>query len=124
MTIAYGCVFIAIMMPLMCSWVAKGLGRFRVRDNSTPRDFMANLNGAAQRADWAQQNTLESVPAFMAAVIIAHQMGGDQQIINVLAVSYIAFRVLYVVFYLTNQSLLRSLVWGSAFACILGLFFS
>lgn len=124
MSIAYWCVFIAILLPTGFAWVAKSFGGFRLKHNSAPREFMGELTGWSQRANWAQQNTLESIPAFMAAVIIAHQMGGEQSTIDVLAVSYIVLRVLYGVLYIVDVAWLRSIVWTLALACILGLFFS
>jgi len=124
MTIAYYCVIVAILLPTLTVGLAKFSSRFLPKDNHNPREFLAKLTGWRQRAVWAQENTFESIPAFMAAVIIAHQIGGDQQTIDTLAVSYIVLRIIYNVLYIADKALLRTLVWTAALACVLGLFFA
>ena len=124
MTIAYWCVFIAILLPVMFTGIAKFTGNFGPKANHAPRAYLDNLTGWRQRANWAQQNTFESIPGFMAAVIIAHQMNANQDNIDMLAVSYIATRVLFGILYMADLALLRSIVWAAGVACILGLFFA
>lgn len=125
MTIAYWCVFAAILLPLLFTGVAKFSGRdFKPKDNLAPRAFLEGLDGFRQRANWAQMNTHESIPAFMAAVIIAHQIGGEQNMIDTLAVSYIVLRLVYGVLYIANKGLLRTMAWGLSLLCILGMFFT
>ncbi len=125
MTIAYWCVFAAILMPVLFVGIAKFTGTgFKPKDNLTPREFLSNLDGYRQRANWAQLNTHESIPGFMAAVVISHQMQGDQNMIDVLAVSYIVLRLVYGFLYIADFGLLRTLVWTGGVACILGLFFT
>lgn len=122
MTIAYWCVLAAILMPYIWTGVAKFTSGFRPRDNHTPRDYLDRLEGPAKRAHWAQLNTFESIPGFMAAVIIAHLAQAPQQAVDALAVTYIALRLAYGVLYIKDQARLRSLVWAGGVACIVGLF--
>lgn len=125
MTIAYWCVFFSILLPLAFTGIAKFAGPgFRPKDNLAPREFLERLDGGRKRASWVQMNTHESTPAFMAAVIIAHQIGGNQFMIDVLAVSYIFLRLMYGGLYMANKGIPRTLVWGLALACTLGLFFT
>ncbi len=125
MTIAYWCVFAAILMPVLFTGIAKFTGTgFKPKDNLAPRDFLSKLDGYRQRANWTQMNTHESIPGFMAAVVIAHQMQGDQSMIDLLAVSYIVLRLVYGFLYMANLGVLRTLAWAGAVACILGLFFT
>lgn len=124
MTLAYWCVFVAILLPLVFTFIAKFTGPYGPKANLAPREYLNSLDGFRKRSNWAQLNTLESIPGFMAAVIIAHQVGGDQSSIDTLAVSYIVLRLIYGVFYLANKGLLRTLAWTGALACILGLFFT
>jgi uncharacterized MAPEG superfamily protein len=125
MTIAYWCVFISILLPLLYTGVAKfSGGDYQPKHNLEPREFLNNLEGFRQRANWTQLNTHESIPAFMAAVIIAHQIGGEQASIDVLAVFYIVLRLVYGVLYILNKGLLRTLTWTLSLLCILGLFFT
>jgi uncharacterized MAPEG superfamily protein len=124
MTIAYWCVFIAILLPVAFTGLAKFTSNFRPKHNYAPRKFLDTLTGWQQRSNWAQQNTLESIPGFMAAVIIAHQLGGNQDNIDMLAVSYIIIRIVYGALYIADLALLRSIAWSLGVACILGLFFT
>lgn len=122
MTIAYWCVLAAILMPYIWTGVAKFTSGFRPRDNYNPREYMEKLEGPAKRAHWAQLNTFESIPGFMAAVIIAHLAQAPQGQVDALAVAYIVLRLVYGLLYIKDQASLRSLVWAAGLACIVGLF--
>ena len=123
MTIAYWAVLAAIFVPYLFTGYAKMRGGFTPRDNRNPREFLEKLDGDRQRAHWAQMNTFEVLPAFFAAVIVAHQIGvAGQATIDTLAVAFVASRVLYGICYVTDQATLRSLVWFFGMACIVALF--
>lgn len=124
MTQAYWCVFAAILLPLLFTALAKFTGRYGPKANLAPREYLEGLDGFRKRANWAQLNTHESIPAFMAAVIIAHQMQGDQAMIDGLAISYIVLRIVYGLLYMANKGVLRTLVWSAALLCTLGMFFT
>lgn len=123
MTTAYWCVIAAILMPVMIAGLAKFTSGFKPKDNHNPREYLNKLTGWQQRANWAQQNTFESIPGFLAAVIIAHQMGGNQASIDMLAVSYIVIRIIYAALYIADIALLRTLAWVAGVACTIALFF-
>lgn len=122
MTIAYWCVLAAILLPYIWTGVAKFTSGFRPRDNHNPREYLDRLEGPAKRAHWAQLNTFESIPGFMAAVIIAHLAAAPQVTVDAIAVTYIGLRLLYGVLYITDKARLRSLVWAGGVACIVALF--
>lgn len=122
MTIAFWCVLAAIFLPLIWTSMAKFTTGFRPRDNHNPREYLAKLEGPAKRAHWAEQNTFESVPGFMAAVIIAHITHAAQGWVDGLAVAYIVLRLAYGLLYITDKPALRSLVWSGGLACVVGLF--
>lgn len=122
MTVAYWCVLAAILLPYIWTGVAKFTSGFRPRDNYNPREYMEKLEGPAKRAHWAQLNTFESIPGFMAAVIIAHLAEAPQGQVDTLAVAYIVLRLVYGLLYIKDQAPLRSLVWAGGVACIVGLF--
>lgn len=124
MTTAYWCVIAAILMPVMIAGLAKFTSGFKPKDNHNPREYLNKLTGWQQRANWAQQNTFESIPGFLAAVIIAHQMGGNQASIDMLAVSYIVIRIIYAALYIADIALLRTLAWSAGVACTIALFFT
>lgn len=123
MTIAYGCVVLAIVLPLVWAGYAKR-GYFKTGgyDNSAPRLQLAKLEGASQRANWAQQNAFEALPGFAAAVIIAHQAGGHQGWIDALALVFVFSRVAHGICYIRDLPTARSLVWALGFAAVVGQF--
>ncbi|MCL4779601.1 MAG: MAPEG family protein [Gammaproteobacteria bacterium] len=120
MTTAYWCVLVAILMPIVWAGIAKAGARGF--DNARPREYLATLDGWRQRANWAQANHYESFPGFAAGVVIAHVAGAAQPTIDLLALGYVLARVLYGIFYITDRSTLRSLVWVAGLGCIIGLF--
>ena len=125
MTVAFWCVLIAIFLPYLCTGVAKfSGGKFGPRQNHDPRTFLETLEGFAKRAHSAQLNSFEVTPAFAAAVIIAHLAGNAELVtINVLAVLFITSRLLYIICYLADWAILRSLVWAVGMALIASFFF-
>ena len=123
MTIAFTCVLIAIVLPQIWGALAKkNLIKDGTYDNNASRAQLAHLQGASQRAKWAEQNSYETLPAFIAAVIIAHLAGASQGVMDLLAVVYVVTRVLYGICYLRDWASARSLVWLVSFLAIIGLF--
>jgi uncharacterized MAPEG superfamily protein len=122
MTIAYWCVLAAILLPLVWAVAAKATSGFKPRDNHNPREFLASIDGMGKRANWAQLNTFESIPGFMAAVIIAQQLNAPQAQVDAIAVTYIVLRLIYGVLYMLDKASLRSLVWAGSLGCIVALF--
>lgn len=118
MFFAYWMVLVAAFLPYAATIYAK---RGDV-DNHAPRQYAGTLTGARQRADWAQQNGFESFPAFAAAVIIAAQVGVAHPIMNWLTGAYVALRIVYNFAYITDRATLRSIVFSTGAACVLGLF--
>jgi uncharacterized MAPEG superfamily protein len=125
MTVAFWCVLIAILLPIVCSSIAKyGGGKFNRGNNRDPRAFLNGLQGLPKRAHAAQLNSFEAIPAFAAAVIIADIVGNAAQTtMDVLAVAYITSRLLYIIFYLADLPMLRSLVWFVGFVLVVSFFF-
>jgi len=123
MTIAFTCVLIAILLPYGLTYYMKSeLIKRGIFDNSAPREQLAKLEGARKRALWAHENSYESLPAFVGAVVIAHIAGASQQVVDVLAVVYVVSRLLYYVCYIRDLASLRSLVWALGFFAIIGMF--
>ncbi len=120
MTLAYWCVLVAGILPIV--WVGAAKAGSSGYDNVRPREFLAQLSGWQQRADWAQKNALEAFPLFAAAVIIAHAAGAAQATIDLLAGLFITARVAHGICYIADKAALRSVVWLGGFACVIGLF--
>lgn len=122
MHISYWCVLIAAFLPLAFTVIAKGIGRRRF-NNQTPRQFQAELTGAALRAHWAHLNSFEAFAPFAAGVLVAQQVGAVQGRIDALAVSFVLLRIGYGVCYVADMATLRSTAWAAAMACTVALFF-
>jgi len=120
MSIALWCVLIAGLMPYVATLTAKSRRDF---DNARPREWLARQEGFRARAHAAQLNSFESFPLFAAAVVIADLRGADQTPINLLALGFIAARVLFIIFYIANLHVLRSLIWFVAMGCTVAMFF-
>jgi uncharacterized MAPEG superfamily protein len=124
MTLAHICIAVAIGTPYIFTTIAKfSRPGFTFAQNHNPRDWLAQLEGPRKRAHAAQLNSFEAVPAFCAAVLVAHQVGtAAQSTIDALAVAFVVSRLLYGAFYVADQAVLRSLVWFAGMLCIAALF--
>ena len=58
------------------------------------------------------------------AVLTAHWLGHDQSVIDLLAIIFIASRMLHATFYITNNGTLRSVSYLIGLACTIALFFA
>lgn len=121
--VAIWSMMIASVLPLLFAILAKVLGGFGVADNSHPRDVVAKYTGRASRANAAQQNSYESLPIFLASVIVAMLFFVPQVVINYLAVVYVMLRVIYGIAYIVNLPTLRSIIWTLSMACCFMLFY-
>jgi uncharacterized MAPEG superfamily protein len=122
MTIADLCLLGAVLLILFSIVPAKVSGRAEY-DNANPRDPGFYRPGFRTRALGAHQNGHETLPFFIAAVLLAEMRGAPQDLVDALAVGFLLARVVYVACYLGNQPGLRSLVWAVGFACNLAIFF-
>ena len=115
MTIANWTILAACLLPTLTIGLAKTASIKLPRDerynNNRPREWTATLTGWKQRANAAQANGFEALPLFIAAVILAPQAHADQGRIDMLAVSFIIVRLVYVATYLANAGTVRTLVW-------------
>lgn len=124
MPIAFWCVLIAIFLPYIGTSIAKFTGGgFGPRQNHDPRTFLATLEGYRKRANAFQMNSFEVTPAFAAAVIIAYVVNSaEPATIDRLAIAWVTSRLLYLIFYIADLAVLRSLVWFAGMALIAALF--
>jgi uncharacterized MAPEG superfamily protein len=104
--------------------VAVAMQRAGGYDNHHPRAQQAALEGFGARAVAAHLNGFESFAPFAAAVLVAHLAGAPNAVVDLLAVIFVAARVLYVACYLADLAALRSAVWTVGFLATFGLFVS
>ena len=129
MTIALLCILLAAMMPIVCAGLVKGRDmtvpfKDGGYDNRNPRDWIAKQQGSKKWAQAAQENCWEALPFFAASVIVSHMLGVIGWLPNVLAVTFIVLRVIYIALYITGKERPRSLVWVAAFFVNVAIFLS
>lgn len=107
----------ACLLPYVFAVIAKMAGGFKPKDNQNPREFLAKTTGLAARANAAQQNSFESLPLFIAAILMAEYMVVPQVIVMNLGIAYLVLRVLYGICYLANWATLRSIIWLLSLLC-------
>ncbi len=128
-TIAYWCVLIAALLPIVCAGVAKSgmFGKPRREggyDNHDPRNWLARQTDWRARANAAQANSFEALPFFIGAVIIAHQLGAHQGRLDILAFVFVVLRMVYIMMYVSGMATVRSVVWSLALAVNIAILFA
>jgi uncharacterized MAPEG superfamily protein len=111
-TVAYWCVLIAALLPMACALLAKR-GSFRGKDHHDPRAWLARQTGWRARANAAQANSFEALPFFIGAVVIAHQLGAPQMMLDMLAFVFVMLRISYITMYVGDMPTVRSAVWAA-----------
>lgn len=128
-TVAYWCVLVAALLPIVCAGIAK-YGKMRTSprkggyDNNNPRTWLAQQTDWRARANAAQANTFEALPFFFAAVIIAHLLQAPQARLDVLALLFVLVRMAYIFMYVANLANARSIVWALGLLINIGILFS
>ena len=120
MLISYGALLVAGIMPVVCAGIAKS--GFKGYDNSDPRAWLASQTGFRARANAAQANCFEAFPFFAVGIILALLTGVDPATVDALAMFFIAARVAYVVFYVTDKPKWRTMAWSLAYLTVVALF--
>jgi uncharacterized MAPEG superfamily protein len=127
-TLAYWCVLIVALMPIVCTGIAKAgmFGKSRKDggyDNDNPRAWLARQTDWRARANAAQANSFEAMPFFIGAVVIAHQLGAHQGRLDILAFVFVVLRILYIMMYISGMATVRSAVWSLGLAANIGILF-
>ena len=119
MTTPLWCLVIVIFFPFFMSTTAgyfkiKTFGRY---DFNNPRIQAAQLDGIGARAWAAQQNSWEAIIMFAPCVFIAHLAGANAEQSAMAAIGFVIARLVYMVVYLADLALIRTLVFSAGFAC-------
>jgi uncharacterized MAPEG superfamily protein len=125
MIIAYWCILVAGVLPLVCAYIAKLGSKSSDEDrydNREPRAWLAKQTGMRARANAAQANSFEAFPLFAAGVLVAVTQHVPIATIDLLAIVFIVARLVYIGCYVGDLPWLRSPVWGIGFAATVGLF--
>jgi uncharacterized MAPEG superfamily protein len=119
MTPAFWCVLIAGLLPYVATGIAKAGGGY---DNRQPREWLARQTGRRARANAAQKNSFEAFPFFAAAVLVAAVAHANQARIDHCAELFVLSRVVYILAYIFDFALLRSLVWTVGIGSVIAIF--
>lgn len=120
-TIAYWCMLAAALLPILCAVVAKAGAQGY--DNRAPRTWAEGVRGWRARAMAAQQNGFESLPFFIGAVVVAHQLAAPQGRLDLLAVGWVLVRVAYSAIYMAGGAATRSAAYSLGFALNVAILF-
>jgi uncharacterized MAPEG superfamily protein len=122
MTLAEWMLFGAVLLFLLTLAPVKAM-RHRSFDNANPRDPSFYQHTLSSRALGAHVNGIETFPFFAVAVLLAEFRGQPQHWVNLLAVTFVGIRVVFVVAYLGNLPTTRTLLWNLGFLVNAGIFF-
>ena len=107
----------ACLLPYVFTFIAKKTSGLTAKDHQNPREALAKATGISARANAVQQNSFESLPLFIGAVLMAEYMVIPQSFIMTLGIAYIALRIIYGICYLANWATLRSIIWTLSMLC-------
>ena len=120
MSIPFWCVFISALLIFVAKIpVAKAMNEQGGYNNHLPRQQQAQLTGFGARALAAHQNSFEAFMIFAVGVLMAHVTQTHGVLVDVLAVTFVIARVLYLLCYWADWHWQRSLVWGVGLLCSL-----
>ena len=123
MTIAFWTLLFAIMLPWLMALIKKTPSSLHGKyNNRAPRAGEQNLQGVSQRVSWAEQNSCEILPGYIAAIIVSYLVGAEQYCIDIFALIFIGSRILYCLCYIKDWPSLRSAVWVVGLLCIIAIF--
>lgn len=119
MPLAYWCVLVAALLPLLWVAYAKSGGEI---GNRCPRGKLDRLPPAKARAYAAHQNAYENFPFFAIAVVVALTQGASVGTVNLLAALYVVLRVIHGLLYVADKATPRSAVYGLALLVNIAIF--
>jgi len=91
-------------------------------DNANPRNPAFYGSGIGARSLGAHLNGIETFPFFAAAVLLAEFRHQPQHWIDLLAVSFLIVRVVFVLAYVGNWPTARTLLWNLGFLVNVAIF--
>lgn len=125
MTLPLWCMLISAVLIFVARIpVAKAMKAAGGYDNHQPRAQQARLEGLGARALAAHQNSFEAFPLFAAGVLTAQVTQSQGLLVNVLALTFVLARVLFLLFYWADKPTQRSLAWTVGLLCSLLLMLS
>ncbi len=119
------CLFVsAILIFLVRIPVAKAMKAAGGYNNHQPRAQQAELTGLGARALAAHQNSFEAFSLFAAGVLVAEVTRTQGVLIDAFALLFVVARVVFILCYLADKPMQRSLAWTVGLICSLLLMIS
>ncbi|WP_072620176.1 MAPEG family protein [Spirulina major] len=91
-------------------------------DLSAPRAMLDRLPDYAKRATWAHQNSFEALIVYGAAAFMAYVTGVEAAGAGYAAIAFLIARFFYILFYILDVPLARSLMFGIGMICSITLY--
>lgn len=110
-SILWALLAVALLPYLARIPVARAMNQLGGYDNHLPRAQQARLQGLGARANAAHYNSFEALQLFLAALLGCVVSGNYDSTMQALAWSYVGCRLLFILFYLLDWALARSIVW-------------
>ena len=123
MTIAEWCVFGAVMLYLLTIAPFKVIEFPPLRQFQTARRRVLSKTRSAHVRSARTSTASKCFRSSPSAVLLAEFRAGPQRLINELAILFLIVRIAYVLTYLGNRPMLRSILWNVGFAINLAIFF-
>ncbi|XDD44946.1 MAPEG family protein [Leptospira sp. WS39.C2] len=124
MTILIICLLVSILQIYLAkavvalAMVREGKGY----DNHHPRKQQSRLTGWGARAVAAHLNGLEAFPIFAIGILLNILLDIELYWSEILSISFISLRFLYIYLYIADYSYARSTIWVFAFFCCIGMY--
>jgi len=122
MDLVHWCLLIMGVMPIVCAGISKAGARGY--DNRNPREWLAAQEGYRKRAVAAQQNCWEAFAYFTAAMVVATATQAPLDGLENLTAQVVLARVAYIVCYVADWHLARTLFWTLGFGFTTAIFFA
>ena len=110
-----------VVLSIVLLYVARFKAQFEMSDLSSLRAMFDRYPAWGKRASWAQQNSFESfslhAPATILAVFVVMNGLPLPTFAVVVAFAHPILRALYLIAYLVNISLFRSVCWALGLLC-------
>lgn len=107
-----GSILLALVQIGLASQAAKG--QTGIAWSVGPRDQPRPLTGIAARLERAQRNLMETLPLFIAAVLLVHVAGHETWLSTLGAAMFLGGRIAYLPVYALGVPWLRSILWNVA----------
>jgi uncharacterized MAPEG superfamily protein len=117
------CSIVGAVLLVYVPYGPMAYGRLQVgMDWSAPRGMFDRLPDYAKRATWAHENSFEALMVYVPSAFMAYLTGVDGVWAGYAAIAFPIARFFYILFYILDVPLARSLMFGIGSTCSFTLF--